>query len=85
VALIGIAGYLIIAILATVYRNQPHSAVLLLIASAIGMGFALYLAYVEKFILGAWCILCLTSLALISMEVALSAIAAINPKKQARV
>jgi uncharacterized membrane protein len=30
------------------------------------MGFALYLTYIEGFVLAAWCILCLTSLGLIS-------------------
>jgi uncharacterized membrane protein len=83
VALIGIVGYLLVAILATAYRNQPQAPVLLLIASVIGRGFALYLAYVEKFVLGVWCILCLTSLGLICIEVTLSAIA-INRARQTR-
>src|SRR5437660_8299513 len=52
VALIGIVGYLVLTILATVYRNLPQTPALLLIASVIGVGFALYLAYVEKFLLG---------------------------------
>jgi uncharacterized membrane protein len=30
-----------------------------------GLGFALYLTYIEKYVLFAWCILCLSSLALI--------------------
>jgi vitamin-K-epoxide reductase (warfarin-sensitive) len=83
VALIGIVGYLLVAILATAYRNQPQAPVLLLIASVIGLGFALYLAYVEKFVLGVWCILCLTSLGLICIQVTLSAIA-INRARQTR-
>jgi uncharacterized membrane protein len=83
VALIGIVGYLLVAILATAYRNQPQAPVLLLIASVIGLGFALYLAYVEKFVLGVWCILCLTSLGLICIEGTLSAIA-INRARQTR-
>ena len=75
VALIGIVGYLLVATLATVYRNQAQTPILLLIASIGGLGFALYLAYVEKFVLGVWCILCLTSLVLISIELALSTVA----------
>src|SRR5947208_7911025 len=55
VALVGIVGYALLAALATVYRNQTQTPVLLLIASLGGLGFALYLAYVEKFVLGAWC------------------------------
>lgn len=75
VALIGIVGYMLLAALATVYRNQAQTPVLLLLASVGGLGFALYLAYVEKFVLGVWCFLCLTSLGLICIEVLLSTIA----------
>jgi uncharacterized membrane protein len=75
VALIGIIGYLLILTLATIYRHQAKTTVLLLIASAGGVGFALYLTYIEKFVLGVWCVLCLTSLGLICCEVILSGIA----------
>lgn len=74
VALMGVIGYLLVAILASVYRNQPETPVLLLVASAGGLGFALYLTYVEKFVLTTWCVLCLTSLGLICGEVILSAV-----------
>jgi uncharacterized membrane protein len=73
VALIGFFGYLLIGVLATVYRKQAETPVLLLIASGVGLGFAVYLAYVEKFKLGVWCILCLASLGLICCEAILSA------------
>ena len=75
VALIGIIGYLLILTLATIYRSQAETPVLLLITSIVGLGFALYLTYIEKFKLGVWCILCLTSLGLIYCEVVLSAAA----------
>jgi uncharacterized membrane protein len=81
VALIGIVGYLLLAILATVYRKLAVSPLLLVVASVIGLGFAIHLAYVEKFVLGVWCILCLTSLGLIGIEVALSAIAMIRARR----
>jgi uncharacterized membrane protein len=81
VALIGIVGYLLMATLATVYRILTQTPVLLLIASVGGLGFALYLAYVEKFVLGVWCVLCLTSLGLICIEVALSAFATIRTRQ----
>jgi uncharacterized membrane protein len=81
VALIGIVGYLLVAALATVYRNQAQTPVLLLITSVAGLGFALYLAYVEKFVLGVWCILCLASLGLICIEVMLSTIATIRTRQ----
>lgn len=73
VALIGILGYLLILALATVYREKAETPVILLIVSAAGLGFALRLTYIEGHVLGAWCILCLTSLALILASAALSA------------
>jgi vitamin-K-epoxide reductase (warfarin-sensitive) len=81
VALIGIVGYLVLTTLATVYRNLLQTPALLLIASVIGLGFALYLAYVEKFLLGVWCFLCLTSLVLICIEVMLSTIATVRARQ----
>jgi uncharacterized membrane protein len=81
VALIGIVGYVLLAALATVYRNLSQTPVLLLIASAIGLGFALHLAYVEKFVLGVWCILCLTSLGLICIELMLSTIVTVRTRQ----
>ena len=72
VALIGILGYLLILGLATVYREKAETPVMLLVVSAAGLGFALYLTYIEAHVLGAWCILCLTSLTLISASAALS-------------
>src|ERR1700746_2459792 len=47
VALIGILGYLLILGLATVYREKAETPVMLLIVSAVGLGFALRLTYVE--------------------------------------
>ncbi len=72
VALIGILGYLLILALSTVYRDKAETPVMLLVASVGGLGFALYLTYVEKFVLAAWCILCLGSLALIFSAAVLS-------------
>ena len=74
VALIGIVGYLLILALATVYREKAETPVMLLIASTAGLGFALYLTYIEKFVLQAWCILCLGSLLLIFIEVVLGGV-----------
>lgn len=74
VALIGILGYLLILGLATVYREKAETPVMLLVVSAAGLGFALYLTYIEAHVLGVWCILCLTSLTLIFSGATLSAI-----------
>lgn len=72
VALIGILGYLLLLALGTLYRTKAETPAMLLIASLAGLGFALYLTYIEGFVLGAWCILCLSSLVLILAITALS-------------
>ncbi len=82
VALIGILGYLLILALATIYRDKAETPILLLIASVVGFGFALYLTYIEKFVLAAWCILCLSSLALILSAAVLSTALAIHKLRQ---
>jgi vitamin-K-epoxide reductase (warfarin-sensitive) len=64
-ALIGIVGYAALFLLATVYRSKLDAPLVLLIASLLGLGFALYLTYIEAFVLATWCILCLSSLTLI--------------------
>ena len=66
VALLGILGYLLILSLATVYREKAETPLILSAGALGGLGFALYLTYIEGFILHAWCILCLSSLAIIS-------------------
>ncbi len=66
VALIGIIGYLAVLTLATLYRNQAGTPAVLALGSLAGLGFALRLTYVEGFVLAAWCVLCLSSLALIA-------------------
>jgi len=65
VALIGVVGYLATLILATASRSKAEVPAVLAIASLAGLAFALYLTYIEGFVLAAWCILCLSSLALI--------------------
>ena len=62
VAVIGIAGYLLLGILAfqKAYR-------LMLVAALGGLGFALYLAHIESAVLGVWCIYCAISLGVISI------------------
>ena len=74
VALIGMIGYLGLLALSTVYRSKAETPILLLIASGAGLGFALYLTYIEGFVLAAWCVLCLSSLALIFFICVLSSL-----------
>lgn len=73
-ALIGILGYAGLLALATVYRAKSDAPAMLLIASVAGLSFALYLTYIEAFVLATWCILCLSSLTLIVLITALSSI-----------
>jgi vitamin-K-epoxide reductase (warfarin-sensitive) len=61
VATIGIAGYLLLGTLAL----KRWYGVLLPVALS-GLAFSLYLAHIEKDILGVWCIYCAASLAVIS-------------------
>jgi uncharacterized membrane protein len=62
VADIGIAGYLLLAILAL---KRRYGVLLPLTLAA--LAFSLYLAHVEAHILGVWCIYCVASLAVISV------------------
>jgi uncharacterized membrane protein len=66
VALIGMLGYGALAGLATVYRERRETPLLLFLGAVAGLGFALYLTYIEARVLGVWCIMCLSSLALIT-------------------
>lgn len=70
VAVIGIAGYLLLAGLAIVKRWR-----LLAAAAVPALAFSLYLAHIEKDILEVWCIYCVISLGIITLITVLSLIA----------
>src|SRR5580658_4185546 len=74
VALIGMLGYAALAGLATVYRKRREIPAMLFGAASTGLAFALYLTYIEGRVLGVWCILCLSSLALIATTTILAAV-----------
>jgi uncharacterized membrane protein len=74
VALIGLLGYAALVGLATVYRERRETPVMLFSGAAVGLAFALYLTYIEGHVLGVWCILCLSSLALIATTTVLAAV-----------
>jgi len=84
VALIGIMGYAVLLGLSTLYRAKAETPAMLLIASVAGLGFALYLTYIEGFVLGVWCILCLSSLALIFSIAVLSSLLVIHSVRRLR-
>ena len=74
VSLIGIAGYGLLLTLSTLCRFRPETPTRLLTVAAAGLVFALYLTYIEAYVLNTWCILCLTSLALIASITALAGV-----------
>jgi vitamin-K-epoxide reductase (warfarin-sensitive) len=67
VAGIGVAGYGALFALATFLSSRRETPNRLLGAAIAGLVFALYLTYIEAYELMTWCILCLISLALISL------------------
>jgi len=62
VAVIGIAGYLLLGVLAA---GRAYSLMLPFVT--IASVFAIHLADIEQFVLGAWCIYCAISLAVITL------------------
>jgi len=67
VAAVGIAGYLLIGILALARRRF-----LVRFATLIGLGFALHLSGVERNILSVWCLYCVISQGIIALITLLS-------------
>lgn len=74
VALIGLVGYVLLLGLSW-FSARRLAARGLLVAALGGLGFALYLTYIEEHILVTWCLLCLGSLLAISI---ISMLAALN-------
>ena len=68
VAAIGMAGYVLLGVLAIMRRRA-----LVFGASLFGFGFAAYLTYIEKFVLMVWCLYCVISQCLILILTLLSA------------
>lgn len=62
VAMIGIIGYIGLAWLAIARQR-----VVLLLASLAGWGYSLYLAHIERDVIGVWCLYCVISLGIISI------------------
>lgn len=69
VAAVGIAGYLLIAVLGFTRRKG-----LLLISVLIGLAFALYLTNIEAHVLEVWCLYCVISQGIIAVLTLLSLI-----------
>ena len=62
VAAVGIAGYILMAALAFLRSYR-----LLLVPTLAGLAFSLYLANIEKNVLGVWCIYCVISFGIVSL------------------
>ncbi len=67
VAGIGLAGYIVLLVLALQPRANRIASTLLVSGALGGVGYSLYLTYIEKYVLAMWCIICLGSLATISL------------------
>jgi uncharacterized membrane protein len=67
VAAIGLAGYIALLILSRKPRGCRSASALLVLGALGGVGYSLYLTYIEKYVLAMWCIICLGSLATISL------------------
>ena len=74
VAGIGVVGYGLLLALSTFYRRRPETPTRLALAAAAGLAFALYLTYVEDYVLQTWCILCVSSLGVIAVITLLAAL-----------
>jgi vitamin-K-epoxide reductase (warfarin-sensitive) len=70
VADVGIAGYILLGLLALMRRWR-----LLVAAAVLAFGFSCYLAYIEKYILEKWCIYCVISWGIIFLIMLLSLVA----------
>ena len=62
VAAVGMMGYILMAVLAVLGSYR-----LLIIPTFGGLAFSLYLANIEKNVLGVWCVYCVISLGIISL------------------
>ena len=72
VALIGMIGYVLLGLFSWLTRRGNDQRGFLVAGALVGLGFSLYLTYLEKYVLATWCILCLSSLAIIVIITALS-------------
>jgi vitamin-K-epoxide reductase (warfarin-sensitive) len=79
VAAIGIAGYLLIAIVGLMRRRA-----LLLLLVLVGLGFALHLSNIEAHVLEVWCLYCVISQGIIAILTVLSLIWLAWPKLRPR-
>jgi len=81
VAGIGVAGYALLLFLSTIRCLHSETPTQLLLLALAGLAFALYLTYIEAYVLTTWCILCLISLALITLITVLAGVVKLKQAK----
>lgn len=80
VAGLGVAGYAALLVLSTFWRSRAETPTRILIAALVGLAFALYLTYIEAYVLTTWCILCVGSLVIISLIALLSVVVRVRSR-----
>jgi uncharacterized membrane protein len=75
VAVLGMAGYLLMGALA-----WRHAYRFVLAVALAGLAYSLYLARIEAHVLGVWCVYCAISLGVISLITLLALVATIFPQ-----
>jgi len=80
VALVGLLGYILLFALSL----KPHNwaTIFRFAAALVGVGFAVYLAYIEAYVLAVWCLLCIGSLSMILTITLLAGIAVWRLRKR---
>ncbi len=73
VAAIGLIGFAVLLVLSRAPRRGARTV--LFLAAVTGLAFCLYLTYIEAYVLGVWCVLCLGTLAAIMGIAVLSGVA----------
>jgi vitamin-K-epoxide reductase (warfarin-sensitive) len=81
VALIGVVGYAYLFFLSAFRQARRETSTQLFVAATLGLAFALWLTYIEAYKLQTWCILCLSSLALIAAIAVVSGIVKVRARK----
>jgi vitamin-K-epoxide reductase (warfarin-sensitive) len=77
VAALGMLGYFLMGVLA--WRRAYR---VLLAVTLVGLAFSLYLAHIEKDVLGVWCVYCVISLGIISLMTLLAVVMAIAARRK---
>jgi vitamin-K-epoxide reductase (warfarin-sensitive) len=81
VAAIGLVGYILLLALSRFNREKKLYSAVLILGSLIGLGFSIYLTYIEVHLLATYCVLCLGSLACILLITILAIVRHVNTRQ----